>query len=218
MLPTFLRRASVLWLVFTASLFADIVSFTGLPADSERGTYNGFASGTIDGSPFNDLICDDYSHITYVPSGGLDYNVSTLDSLQYARFVSPGGPKATDIANYEAAAILVQGLIDNPGQVADYQYALWELFTPTASNYYPGANALLTNALNLVQVDASGYTDLFSKLRVYTPAANFASNQEFLEIDPPATVPEPASVILLLTGVAFILAGRMRRRVRRADG
>jgi hypothetical protein len=207
-LPGFVRRAVPLLLVSTAVLFADVVSFTGLPGNTDYGTYNGFVSGTINGVPFDDLICDDFSHITYVPSRDLDYNLSTLNSLQYARFVSAGGPTAADIANYEAAAILVQGVIENPGQVAEYQYALWKLFTPGAPGY---GQALLTNALNLVQTDASAYADLFSKLRIYTPAADSASNQEFLEIDPPAPVPEPESAILLLTGVALILVGRMRR-------
>ena len=71
--------------------------------------------------PFDDLVCDDWSHTTYVPSGSLNHNVSVLDTLQYARFVTPGGPSDVEINNYRAAAILVQGLIDHPLQVADYQ-------------------------------------------------------------------------------------------------
>ena len=211
-----LGQAGILLLVSTAALFADI-SFTGLPANTDRGTFNGFVSGTIDGVPFADLICDDWGHTTYVPSLDLDYNVSTFDSLQYARFLSPGGPTSGDIDNYRAAAILVQGLIDNPGLVADYQYALWELFTPSTP-YYPGASMLLTHALDVVEHDdISGYADLFSKLRIYTPAASSATNQEFLQIDPPAPVPEPGSVILLLTAFAFILVSQIRRRAPRAN-
>ena len=202
-----LRHAGILLLVFTPALFADVVSFTGLPANNDHGTYNGFASGTIDGVPFADLICDDWSHTTYVPSGNLNYNVSVLNTLQYARFVSAGGPTDADIDNYRAAAILVQGLIDNSGQVADYQYALWELFTPSAPDY-AGANALLADALNKANGNISAYTDLFSKLRIYTPKADSASNQEFLEIDPPAAVPEPGGIILLLTVMALIFSGR----------
>ena len=192
----------------TATLFADVVSFTELPANTDHGTYNGFVSGTIDGVSFDDLICDDWSHTTYVPSGNLDYNVSTLDSLQFARFATPGGPTVTDIQNYETAAILVQGLLGNPGQVSDYQYALWDLFTPGAPSY-PGANTLLSNAVDLVEHgDISGYADTFSRLRIYTPAADSASNQEFLQIDAPAPVPEPGSIMLLLSGVGLILVNR----------
>lgn len=206
------RLAGTFLALSTALLFADVVSFTGLPGNMDYGTYNGFTSGTINGIPFDDLICDDYSHVTYVPSGNLDYNVSTLDTLQYARFATPGGPTQADIYNYEAAALLVQGLINNPGQVADYQYALWELFTPATPDH-GNASTLLANALDLVQHgDTSGDAVLFSELRIYTPAADSASNQEFLEIDPPAPVPEPESIILLLTGTALIGISRVCRK------
>jgi hypothetical protein len=206
----FLCQAGVLSLISTGGLFADAISFTGLPANTDHGTYNGFVSGTIDGLPFDDLICDDWSHTTYVPSQNLNYNVSVLDTLEYARFASPGGPTAADINNYRAAAILVQGLIDHPDQVADYQYALWELFTPSAP-FYSGAHDLLTDALTLVQGDISGYADLFSRLRIYTPQRDSETNQEFLEIDAPAPVPEPGSVTLLLLVMALIASSRIRR-------
>src|SRR5262245_27423386 len=112
----FLRHSILPMLVFgcaiVPSAFADVmIDFQGLPGNTENNTYNGFVSGTIDNVPFNDLICDDRWHNTYVPSGPWDFHVSTLYTLTFARFVAnPGAPTAGEILNYEIAAILLNNL------------------------------------------------------------------------------------------------------------
>ena len=208
-----IRKAGLICVLSTATLFADtIIEFTGPPANTEHGTRNGFASGTMDGLPFDDLICDDWSHTTYMPSGPLRYYVSSLDTLQHARFVSGWGvPTAADIDKYRAAAILIQGVIDHPDRVADYQYALWGLFSagvPLDSS----ASLLLTGTLDLVtHGDISGYMSTFADLRIFTPTQASAANQEFLQI---SQVPEPSTIILLATVIVLLVSGLQARDSR----
>ena len=195
---------------FTLSADTVVIHFTGLPANTEHGTFNGFASGTINGTFVDDLICDDWDHITYVPSGTLQYQVSYLDTLQYVRFGNlwGGGP---DIKRYRTAAILVQGVIDHPDRTADYQYALWELFS-NSTPVYPSAHQLLQDAQNVVNGDISAYTSLFASFRIFTPTGDSAGNQEFLQIHP---TPEPSAILLLVTAIALTFAGLARRRPQR---
>jgi len=205
-------RVGICLLLFTLTLCADtvVIHYTGLPTNTEHGTFNGFVSGTIDGTFFDDLICDDWDHVTYVPSGLLQYQVSSLDTLQYVRFTNlwGGGP---DINRYRTAAILVKGVIDHPDRTADYQYALWELFS-YSTPFYPSAHQLLLDAQSVVNGDVSAYASLFASFRIFTPIGDSAGNQEFLQIHP---TPEPSAILLLVTAIALTFAGLARRRPQR---
>jgi len=202
--------------------FANTIQFTGLPVNTQYGTYNGYAVATIDGTPLEPLICDDFDHTTYVPSGNLTYSLSTLtggDPLQYARFIDPNNWGAT-IVKYEEAALLLNGLNQTgPGFLldltADYQYALWYLFTPSVVLPNATAQTLLNDATNSVQQGGAYNQMLYSELLIYTPTAAYASNQEFLQLgsptayaldgfSDPGAVPEAAPGILVGIGMAAI--------------
>src|SRR5258708_389232 len=127
------------FLFLAASAFGATLQFTFLPNNTENGTYNGFSGGTIDGLPFNNLICNDFIDTTYFPSSPLIYNVSTLNSLTYAKF---GSDHSDAVHKYEEAAILLGGLQSNPNLTADYQYALWTLFTPSVPNFKTSGSLL----------------------------------------------------------------------------
>ena len=140
------QKLLILGFVSALAAAGSTIQFTGLPINTEFGTFNGFALATVDGSPDQLLICDDFNHTTYVPSGPLMYDASTLgaaDPLQYVRF--PGGQA---MALYEQAALLLDGLQHTGnGQLldltADYQYALWHLFTPSVALPTATARTLL---------------------------------------------------------------------------
>ena len=198
--------------------WASAIVFTGLPLNHQYGTYNGFAFATVDWQTNQLLICDDYNHDTLVPSGPLLYSLSTLtgsDPLEFARFVDPTHWEAT-IFRYEEAAVLLNGLSHTgPGLLmdltADYQYALWHLFTPSAGLPNSTAQTLLDEAAFNVQHAGSSNDWLYADLRIYTPITQFESNQEFLQL---VANPEPSPMVLVAIGIgAIALSVWMRRRL-----
>jgi len=181
-----------LLLLTTSSGRASSIQFVSLPGNTQFGTFNGWVTSTVDGVPLQQLICDDYNHETYVPSGPVEFTVSTLlgDSiLQYARFFDPKHA-ASSITKYEEAAVLLDGLRNTgPGSIldltADYQYALWYLFTPTVNLPNQTAKTLLSDAAKAVARGDPATQALYSELVIYTPTAKYSSNQEFLQLKSP---------------------------------
>ena len=225
-----MRKVLLVLLLGAAGGSATTISFTGLPLNSAYGTYNGFALATVDGVPGHLLVCDDYNHTTYVPSGPLIYTVSTLagsNPLQYARFADPLAWEES-IARYQQAALLVDGMSHvSPllNLAADYQYALWRLFTPSVTLPFTStAQTLLNESANALANASANNLDIYSRLLIYTPTAPFASNQEFLALSPvplapPPTppsqpVPEPSAWVLMSIGTGLLVLGSAPRRVR----
>ena len=222
-----LLKTLVIAALFSASVcHANIVviNIVGLPGVYENGTYNGFATATVAGIPNQLLLCDDSAHTTYVPSGDLVYDFSSLPTLQYARF-------APALQKYEEAAVLLYELAQvqssDPNYndvVTEYQYAVWTLFsnshTLADSNLLVASQGLQTTALAYVtgtQTAPSWLKTAYAELAIYTPdstAANLpignASNQEFLALNP---APEPAMgwVIAFIGCAAGIVKLRRRR-------
>ena len=232
-----MRKIIILLGLAAATGFADTINFTGLPIDHEFGTYNGFAYATVNGITGVLLVCDDYNHTTYVPSAGLQYDVSTLtgnDPLQYARFLNPSDSQGS-IARYEQAALLVNGLRSTGPQslvnlTAQYQYALWQLFTPTVQLPDARSQILLDDTKAAASTPSAILMDLYAHLRIYTPRAAYGSNQEFLAfsgdpswqvVDPPPVTlalatPEPEAWILAGLGLAMLLVKPLLRYFRRS--
>jgi hypothetical protein len=218
--------------------FADTIQFTGLPVNTQYGTYNGYAFATIDGTPLQALICDDFDHTTYVPSGNMAYSLSTLmgvDPLQYARFVDPNDWDGT-IAQYEEAALLLDGLRQTGSGLlldltADYQYALWHLFTPSVVLPDATARTLLNDAASSVQQGGASNQAIYSELGIFTPTAAYASNQEFLQLAANPTpgspnsnfsdtlaTPETSPGFLVGIGIAAIVLSLGTRRLMQTKG
>jgi hypothetical protein len=175
---------STLLLLGGVSLQASVIqlNFITLPSNNNDGTYNGFLSVTANGVTALNLICDDFGHTTYVPSGPDSFNLSTLANLSNTRFGSA--------AIYEQAALLIYGdgksdlvgLMNDPSNTSAYQYALWNLTEPGAAaqagHSDPGAAALLTTVQSLDLTNPSFQT-LYSDLQIYTPVTG-GTDQEFL--------------------------------------
>ena len=214
--------------------YADTVTltFTSLPTTNEDSsystsasdaTYNGYVPTTIN-EIFNELlICDDSAHTTDVPSGPDVYYVSTLtnsaplaDGTSAVRFTSSNAIlNITGTEEYEAAAVLLTQLaaFSNPSAntITDYQYALWNIFTPGNEPVNGTQQELDTAAVALVQAGSTSTQADYSNLVIYTPAAGFTNNQEFLALT--ATAPEPASWALMALLSLLLAVPQMRSRI-----
>jgi hypothetical protein len=226
------KLALLLWLTTIAG--AATIQFSTLPDNTTYGTYNGFAIATVDGVT-QLLVCDDYGHTTYMPSPAMAFLLSTLtgaDPLEYARFLNPNEEDLA-VFRYRQAAWLVDGM-SRTGRgselnlTADYQHAIWHLFTPTAPLPSQTAQTLLDDAAAAVQ---NGFTDpaVEERLRIYTPQYPYVSNQEFLGLAPPSLLvagddpdpagevmatPEPAAITTVAIGVGLIILMALSRRWR----
>ncbi|HXK04651.1 MAG TPA: PEP-CTERM sorting domain-containing protein [Verrucomicrobiae bacterium] len=223
-----MRHLFVVGLALAATAFGDTIQFQSLPANTQYGTYNGFLTAAVNGVD-SELVCDDYLHTTYVPSGPFTYEVSTLtgaNPLQYARFVNPND-WSQSVTQYEEAAYLVLQLSQQSAPhdlTADYQYALWSLFTPSTPIQSTSAAALMSQAaaaVSTAQMDPL----LYSRLRIYTPVTPYTSNQEFLGLADPSpdspgdlasqAAPEPSTGILLCVGAAMVMASALMKKLGR---
>lgn len=172
---------------------ASSVTFNTLPANTENGTYNGFVGATIDGNAIN-VICDDYVHTTYVPSGPTDFYLSHFSDLTNARFTA---------AVYQQEALLLlgdgtsnlPGLLNDPGNVASYQYAIWKVSEPDQVGSY-GSSAALVTKVQSENFNNPTFANLYSRLQIYTPMAG--GDQEFLAV---SDAPEPASLGMMGLGL-----------------
>lgn len=209
---------------------------TGLPVTDESGTYgssgatyNGFAMATIDGTPNEWIICDDFSHETLVPSGNMVYDLSTVgggDPLQSVRFT-----QGSMTQNYQEAAVLtwqlsdyvsLNGSLASNNTITDYQYAIWNIFDPGDVAVNASQFALQTTALNLVATEGALLaTTVYPNVMVYTPDPNggSTSNQEFLQYSSPSgqaygqsLAPEPGTWTLM-AGALLIAAAAKGRKI-----
>ncbi len=242
-----------------------VISFTALPGGggwnglgngttlSQSSTYNGEAQATVAGIPSQDLVCDDFTNTTYVPSGPLDYSVNTIATLTSSdvdfssNFVTGlTGENANGMSQvqaYDTLAVLLtelEALTVNTAdsqEITDLQYAMWDLTLPGANDgsgvkdspldgasagsgtvhASPGATADLQSAFTAVLNNSTATQNEEKSLVIYTPAAGYTSNQEFLGINTPlAPVPEPSTWLLTSALGLTLCVPRVRSRLRHA--
>lgn len=198
----FLILPSLLAAIFllAPAAHADSLTLTGVGNQSFAGTSAGPYSATLNGNSIT-MVCVSFDRTVTV---GQTWQV-TVNSLNAAGVaLALYGAQENALLNYQRAAWLYDQMTINPNEAGAIQGAIWNVFnggTPDTN----GSNHWLTLAMSQ---DLSNYD--FSRFRILTPTDFSASGaQENL-----TTIPEPATMLLLGTGIAGFAAARRRRNKR----
>lgn len=192
------------------------LTLTGAGSNVMGGVYIGPYTATDSSGNSFPIICDDFASDSFI-NETWTANVSTFDDLSGTKF------GATDPNGYNEAAWLSNKLLDpsvTGATAGAIQFAIWQIFTPTAFNSLSGTN--LANAQSWLQLaENQTYTaGEFSNFIVLTPTSAAPTcliggvrtscpsspPQEFI-----TRVPEPATLPLLAIGFAAVFLVRSRK-------
>jgi hypothetical protein len=191
-------------LALTSVASASTLNLTALPSQTYNGFYVGLVPCNVNGVS-SLCYCDDFRDRTNPPTS-FAVNIETIANLAGAYYYPSPTSVPSAQTEYKEASILAYEMMlpGNSGDIGGIQFALWHIFDSATPQ--PGNSATWLAWVQGQNLAAYNY----SGVRIYTPLDS--PNQEFLTPATPAAIPEPVSFYLLLSGVALIGLGHLRRR------
>ncbi|MFN2514574.1 MAG: PEP-CTERM sorting domain-containing protein [Pyrinomonadaceae bacterium] len=200
----FVPALLVMILVASSAAKAEPLKLISVGSNTFGGVSVGPYGALLNGAPIT-MVCVSFDRSVDI---GQTWNVAVnaLDASGVANALY--GAQANALLKYQRAAWLYDKMLSTPDQASGIQGAIWNLFTGSTPD----------NAASIRWFSAAMSADLrgfdFSRFRILTPSDRSRHGEQ----ENMTTIPEPATMLLLGSGLLGIAAKARKRRKQAVNG